>query len=264
MIQSTEKAQDGHPSPVVSRQVRTLRILKCLQSGPAFNARELSEMLNVSRRTIYRDLQIIRAAGIAVDFDGEQGAYLLAADPVSVISPVQLGQDDVAHVLLAAHLSCLQSFPDFAESSRELLAKALTNHPPDLRNGISRMLNACTVEMDDSGSVELLDTLLNSIKNRQWLRLQYLVESPNVLEWTRFAPYHIVAARHGLWKVEGRSAIHSCIIRLSFDEIVRTEATEDRYRLPRGYRCKIKQRYKTVRPLTGDMPAECRKKRTTR
>ena len=252
MIRSTINIHDGTPdqSPVVSRQVRTLRILKCLQSGPAFNARELSEMLNVSRRTIYRDLQLLRAAGITVDFDGEQGAYVVESDTVAVISPVHLGQDDVARVLVAAHLSCLQSFPDFAESSRELLAKALTNQPPELRNSISRMLNACTVEVDDNGSVELLDTLLTSIKNRKWLRLQYLVESPNVLEWTRFAPYHIVAARRGFWKVEGKSAVHSCIIRLSFDEIIRTEATEDRYRLPRGYRCKVKQRCQVDIPRT--------------
>lgn len=236
-------------SPVVTRQARALRILKCLQSGPAFNARELSQILHVSERTIYRDIRLMRSAGIDVSYDDQQGAYRVATDGTPVIGSAKLNQEDVARVVMAAHFSFLQGFSDFAESSRELLTKALAHHPPALQNSISRMLNACTIETDDSGSVELLELLLTAVRTQRWLRLQYLLEPPHSpingtepAEWTRFAPFHIVASSLREWKVEGKSAIHSAVVTIPFGHIAKCELTDDRFRIPRAYRNRVKDR----------------------
>ena len=257
MIQSTAELYDNElheDSPVVARQARALRILNCLQSGPAFNARELSQILSVSERTIYRDIRLIRSAGIDVNYDEQQGAYRVHADATPVFSSVKLNQEDVARVVMAAHFSFLQGFSDFAESSRELLTKALAHHPPALQNSISRMLNACTIETDDSGSVELLELLLRAVRTQRWLRLEYYLDvnnstNPEKTEWTRFAPYHIVASPLREWKVEGKSAIHSDVITMPFGSVVHCELTDDRFRLPRAYRSRVKDRGTSQPPL---------------
>jgi hypothetical protein len=252
-------------SPVVNRQARALRILKCLQSGPSFNAKELSQILQVSERTIYRDIRLIRSAGIDVNYDEQQGAYRVESDATPVIGSAKLSQEDIARVVMAAHFSFLQNFSDFAESSRELLTRALAHHPPALQNSISRMLNACTIETNDGGSVELLERLLTAVRTQRWLRLQYRFESPDsrlssservrgetvrdeslggeeLNEWTRFAPYHIVASPMREWKVEGKSAVHSAVVTIQFSNIITCELTDDRFRLPRAYRNRVKDR----------------------
>jgi predicted DNA-binding transcriptional regulator YafY len=236
MIQSSFGPLGMNRSAAVTRQVRTLRILNCLQSGPAFNARELSGMLKVSERTIYRDIGLIRAAGIEINYDGEQGAYRIVTERTPVLNAMQLSPDDVAKVVMAAHFSFLQAFPGFAESSRELLARAMTHHSPGIQNGISRMLNACTIEANPCGSVDVIEEFLLAIRNQQWLRVKYNLDKANTHEWMRFAPYHLVASQAGPWRAEGKSTSHGCLVNLPLDRVGFCDVTSDRFRIPRSYR----------------------------
>src|SRR6266481_1883992 len=57
---------------------RLFRLILMLQSERHPNARELAEWCEVSRRTVYRDLEMLAAAGIPIRFRRERQGYQLA------------------------------------------------------------------------------------------------------------------------------------------------------------------------------------------
>lgn len=54
------------------RLERLLRLVNLLQSGRQFNTRELSEILGVSRRTIFRDINLLQDCGVQIQFSEER------------------------------------------------------------------------------------------------------------------------------------------------------------------------------------------------
>ena len=75
--------------------VRLLRIVLELQGGRVPNARQLGLACDVSRRTIFRDLEAIELAGLAIEYDSLRRGYRLgggtafpppAVDPNEVVA----------------------------------------------------------------------------------------------------------------------------------------------------------------------------------
>ena len=59
----------------VSRVHRLLRLITMLQSGRSYSAREPADELEVSRRTIFRDLKMLELARIPYYYDVDRGGY---------------------------------------------------------------------------------------------------------------------------------------------------------------------------------------------
>ena len=134
---------------VMARHARVLRILTCLQSGPGFNARQLADHLNVSRRTVFRDLSIIRDSGVVVFFDSIADAYRV--HPGSQPEPVRLDEEDPTNLVVASILSQWQYFPGISKSIREATSKLLARHPDPVKLHIARVLNGCRLQPPEAG-----------------------------------------------------------------------------------------------------------------
>src|SRR5262245_13782881 len=90
-----ERIMSGNSEAIVGRHARAIRIMTCLQAGPAFNARELADRMSVSRRTIYRDLNLIREAGIGVEFDNQYAGYKVAPPANGALTPPAFSDRDL-------------------------------------------------------------------------------------------------------------------------------------------------------------------------
>ena len=60
-----------------NRLRRLLRLSLLLQQGSRVNCRDLARIMNVSRRTIYRDMRALGEAGLDVVFDHTNGHYVV-------------------------------------------------------------------------------------------------------------------------------------------------------------------------------------------
>ena len=98
---------------VLGRHVRVLQILRHLQSGSGFNVQELAGRLDVCRRTVFRDLSLLRDAGIQLVFDAERECYRLAPSNDLLVMP-ELDADELTTLVTAVHLSMLQGIPAVA------------------------------------------------------------------------------------------------------------------------------------------------------
>ena len=83
---------------------RLLQLLMILQSERFPNARRLAEACEVSRRTVYRDLAILEAAGIEVLYQPERQGYQLARN--CWLQPTQLEDHEALAILIMSRMEC--------------------------------------------------------------------------------------------------------------------------------------------------------------
>ncbi|MBN2327391.1 MAG: WYL domain-containing protein [Candidatus Omnitrophica bacterium] len=103
----------------IPRLVRLKRLFEFLRSGEAYlTAPTLAERLEVSVRTVYRDIQSL--ADLGVQIDGERGYRAENPDFLPFIQP---NASDL-HLIQQLIDSCpLSQFPDFQNDCRQLITK---------------------------------------------------------------------------------------------------------------------------------------------
>ncbi|GJF29181.1 DeoR family transcriptional regulator [Kitasatospora sp. NE20-6] len=129
---------------------RTLRLLSLLQTHRHWPGDELADRLDVSVRTLRRDIDRLRELGYPVEAQrGVAGGYQLAAG--AVLPPLVI--DDEEAVALAVGLQAAAEGPveGIAEASVRVLAKVVQVMPPRLRRRVDA-LRAMTVRTDWGGS----------------------------------------------------------------------------------------------------------------
>ncbi len=62
------------------RIVRLMRLVRIMEGGNRYNSIELSEMCGVGRRTIFRDIKVLRECGYKVEFDQETNAFAITTN----------------------------------------------------------------------------------------------------------------------------------------------------------------------------------------
>jgi predicted DNA-binding transcriptional regulator YafY len=106
---------------------RLFRILSAFRMLPQpVTAARLAEETGVSERTLYRDIQALRAAGALID--GEAGAgYTLTEDPA--LPPQMFTRLEVEALVLGLAEVTLAGDPSLAQAAREAQAKIIATLP---------------------------------------------------------------------------------------------------------------------------------------
>lgn len=229
----------GNAEAIMGRHSRAIRILTCLQSGPIFNAKELATRMRVSRRTIYRDLNLLRGAGIRVEFDEQNSGYRVSDGSPNALVPPGFSDRDLAKLALTSHLSLLHGFPHFGTAIRESVAKLLGYYSPDVRESVTRLLNCCVVDIPapeyESHALEILERIMGAITGGKVVQAQILVPGKERPVATRLAPYRLIASLQD-WAVIGRSSLHRRTLRIPISHIMSVQMTSEKFELPKNFR----------------------------
>ena len=235
---------------IVGRHSRALKILTCLQSGPGFNAQELANQMAVSRRTIFRDLNLIRNAGVEIFFDATHDAYRLHEQNRGLPLP-RFQEEDLMKLVLMVRLSHLHGFDDYVQVVREILARLLAGYSQETKERIARVIHGCSLFNADGGheplTREMIKAIFQSISRQQQIRMlvsgetlekfRYGVTEGSAI-WTKFAPYQLQVASQG-WKVIGRSSLHRAVKEFNIKDVQNIQYTDDPYDIPRGFRGRL-------------------------
>lgn len=81
------------------RLERLLKLIQALQSGRSQTADDLSEAVGVSRRTVFRDLELLTRAGIPYTFDRKTRRYSIVE--LSYLPPVRVTHAEALALLMA-------------------------------------------------------------------------------------------------------------------------------------------------------------------
>ena len=116
----------------MSKATRLIKLLHELRMhSPPVTAQILSEAMDVSERTIYRDIDALREAGAVID--GEAGfGYTLTEDPA--LPPQMFSHDEIEALVLGLREVTEIADPMLAEAAESALAKLRATLPDRLKS----------------------------------------------------------------------------------------------------------------------------------
>ena len=216
---------------------RLLQLLMILQSERFPNARRLADACEVSRRTIYRDLGILEAAGIDVLYQPERQGYQLASN--CWLQPTQLEENEALALLILSRTACVQAPFGLLRHARSGLAKVVQSLPGDLRG---RIAISSELIADDAVALELApdrqaihETILRALWQRRRLALWHRDHERAAVVATKLSLYRLARIR-SRWCLVGHSSAERQIRVFETASIERLELTEEPYSIPPRFR----------------------------
>lgn len=225
------------PSNVLRRHARVLKILRHLQSGNGCSVSELAHHLDVCRRTIFRDLHLLRDAGVEIVFDSDEDRYRLAVRDDLVRAP-QLEAHELSTLVTAVHLSWLQGIPGCRDQLRQVTNKLLALSPSQVRHCVARLAASCAVAAGGDSfppqASQAVHQVLLALQDRRTVQVQLASCANEGPLQTRFATYQ-VRATPAAWQITGRSTHHGTVCTLDPRDMLRVDITDEVYAIPREY-----------------------------
>lgn len=224
-----------------SRLARCLYLLDRLRPQLGATTAQLARDLEVSQRTIFRDLRALEAAGLPVRYDRTLGRHMIGPEVGPCLS--RLTEDELIVLLWAAGTSVPARTRRFGPLVRRAVSKLLGQLDPALQSEAIHLLKASAVKRP-SKATDAFDRIdqtvwseiLQAIRERRCVRISY--DDPResgFFHRTKLSPYRLVRSSKG-WSVLGRSSLHGSVRSFSLLSIYRAELTEDVYELPQERR----------------------------
>ncbi|MFT6272576.1 MAG: putative DNA-binding transcriptional regulator YafY [Dinoroseobacter sp.] len=156
------------------RADRLFQIVQHLRGGRLLTAGVLAERLEVSPRTIYRDIADLQGSGVPIE--GEAGVGYVMASGYQM-PPLMFTRDEVAALVVGARLARAFGGASTARAAEEALVKIEAVLPQDLQ---SRAGTVAVHAVATDISAELrsrLDALEHAAENRIRLQISYRDET---------------------------------------------------------------------------------------
>ncbi|GGO44395.1 helix-turn-helix transcriptional regulator [Streptomyces lasiicapitis] len=152
---------------------RLLRLLSLLQTHRDWSGAELAGRLDVTTRTVRRDVERLRALGYPVHASAGLAGYRLGAG--TDLPPLLLDDEEAVAVAVSLRVAAGGTVEGIAETSVRALAKLEQVLPSRLRHRV-RALGSMTVPLADGGPTvapETLTALAAACRDHEGLRFDY-------------------------------------------------------------------------------------------
>lgn len=202
------------------RLARLLRMVHLLRESDPLSVEDLAERLDVSRRTIFRDLTTLRQAGAVVTHDAERGYHI---DRLTLGSQAHFQASEVlALSMLHRYLASARHDPILGAAAKPI-AELLASADDSLREACDQLGQSILMADDHPPSPPDRSLVLDALR---------AAETGQAVEVTLVAPsgesgdarcsLHEIGLerRAGCWLLIGRAPEGGEAVRLRFDEIV--------------------------------------------
>ncbi|MGZ8738909.1 MAG: helix-turn-helix transcriptional regulator, partial [Nocardioides sp.] len=168
----------------MNTSARMLRLLSLLQTHRYWPGTELSARLEVSPRTLRRDIERLRELGYAVDaVRGVAGGYQLRAG--GTMPPLLLEDEEAVAIAVGLQSSAAGSVSGLDETSVQALTKVIALMPPRLRRQMDA-LRSQTENLPWGGGPPLdaatLTTLAQACRDSEPLHFTYTARAADPTE----------------------------------------------------------------------------------
>lgn len=135
----------------------------------------LAEELAISLRTLYRDIEALKAQGAHID--GEPGiGYILR--PGFMLPPLMFSEDEIEALVLGGRWVVAQPDEPLGKAARNALAKIAAVLPDDLQRSLETSSLLVAAQPPAAGDTEL-PTIRQAIRIERKLRITYTDEQEN-------------------------------------------------------------------------------------
>ena len=145
----------------VSRIYRLLRLVTLLQSHRAWSVDDLARELEVSRRTVFRDLNMLELAHIPYYYDPETGGYRISRH--FFLPPVSLTlSESLAVLMMTGRLRSSTRLPLAGQAARAAM-KVESALPAGIREHVGSVLDRLHVDIGPVSRHEGLDDMFDEL-----------------------------------------------------------------------------------------------------
>lgn len=173
---------------------RLLRLLGLLQQRSTWAGPELAERLQVTERTVRRDIGKLRDLGYRIDSaPGTTGGYELGVGPS--MPPLLLDDDEATAIAIALGVSAGGGVPGIEEPALAALTKIERVLPTRLRGRVHAVRTATTSlhtgDTADAVDASVLVTIAQAATDRERLRIEYVDRAGHATD-RRVDPFRLV------------------------------------------------------------------------
>lgn len=183
-----------------TRIQRILKLLVALDTESATTVTELATLMDVSRRTVFRDFDVLRTAGIDCKYCRESKRFCLQGK-VRFSAHTFSDSEALAVMMVALHMNKVPFLPD-PEAAAQVGRKLQQVVPLDQRNRLSGLLEkmrvAAAARSADVPPAQTLAELQQAILNRQKVKVSYRPGQNGHASWFELHPYYL-AYTDGEW-----------------------------------------------------------------
>jgi proteasome accessory factor B len=219
------------------RIIRLLKLFQMLQSGQGQNSDGLARACGVGRRTIFRDMETLRTAGVPLEFDAEAGRYSLSQS--AFLAPTDLTADEILSILtLASTFKQQQRRLPIYLSAQSAAAKIERNLAAPLRRKLRRLTAAVRIRGNRVAPLRektaVYQQLMSAIERRRVIQVEY----ESLTEWekisTKLHPYQLLFSQHS-WYIVGHSEMHGEVRLFNLSRIAMLTVLEERAKIDRSF-----------------------------
>jgi len=201
-----------------SRIWRILKVFTLIKGKPGIDAKELAEKCEVSQRTIYRDINVLKLAGIPVYFDK---GYHVSED--FFLPPVHLDLGEVLSLAKGAELLSRQKGTPFQRGVESAMEKIFAVITTGVRDAVTREAShfspAWEPTVDYDKCVPILEVLETGVEENRTVRMTYNVLSRDQTTERDVDPYGFLFRRNA-WYLVGHCHLREEIKIFKVDRIV--------------------------------------------
>lgn len=190
----------------------------------------------MSRRTAFRDVEALRAAGVPVAFDVDHDRYSVPG--TYYLPPINFTPAEALSLAaLAGELGRSDRLP-FYDAALTAARKLEGCLPAALRDELRHLTRAIRIHPAPVSELAAKQHIYRQLVNARAQRLVVRIRYDSLTEWseikTKLRPYHLFFCRHS-WYVVGRSSLHREVRTFNLSRILSLELLDQRYRVPRGF-----------------------------
>lgn len=189
----------------MNRAARLIAIILLLRSRKKLSARQLAGLLEVSTRTIYRDIDTLCRDNvpIAVEMGPEGGYSLPDADP---LLPIVLTDDEAVALFLGGSFIARRQGTPFQDAIKTALIKIEASLPRALRESVRMSAQSILFDVTDRGDYsvgrEAFEMINEAILSRRCIRVSYHTPRKDEITERVIAPYGLIYD-NGVWYLVG-------------------------------------------------------------
>lgn len=215
---------------------RLLRIITLVQHRPDWGPDKLAGELGVTKRTVYRDIDKLKAVGVPVEFQRDRGCYRILGE--FFMQPLQLTPEEaLALTAICEHVAKSDQIP-FLRPAARAIEKIRAQFPPELESELARITDHMVIQTAPTtasdGHADVYERIKAAIASQQALECQY--ESPRKADSGTFLfePYALFYGVRA-WYAIGRHGKHDQVRCLKLKRFGPMKLTENKYRIPAGF-----------------------------
>lgn len=211
------------------RADRLFQIIQGLHHERTVTARQLAEQLEVSDRTIYRDIQDLSLSGVPITGEAGQGYRLMKGFR---LSPLMFNEEELAALLVGARMVQTWTDKSLARAAHQAMAKIEHVIPEHLKPELERQEIMVPAFPFSPTVSETLEVLRSAIKHRHKVHFDYRREDD--------APSSRTVHPLGLfywgkvWTLVAWCELRDDFRHFRLDRMSQLAGLEDRYKLVEG------------------------------